>query len=359
MDALAERFLGHKPIAFADVAGSGAIFVGFARAPLDKATEYAAEKADVDAAAVAGAEAPPRRRACDDGLRDAGAAAGRGAGAHGAARHRRSTATCCRGSPAISRRAWRGSRTRSAGSSAGRSTPARRSSSATFCSARWACPAARRPRPAPGRPRRACSRTSPPRATNCRRACSNGGRSSKLKSTYADALPGFVNPSTGRVHTSYALAATTTGRLSSSEPEPAEHSGPHRGRPQDPPRLRRAEGPQADLGRLQPDRVAPARPYRRHSRAEAGLRRGARHPRDDRLGDVRRSDRTACRAKSAAAPRRSISASSTASRPSASPTSSASRARRRAPTSASISSASPASATTWRRPRRPRAPTAM
>ena len=41
---------------------------------------------------------------------------------------------------------------------------------------------------------------------------------SKLKSTYADALPGFVNPSTGRVHTSYALAGTTTGRLSSSEP---------------------------------------------------------------------------------------------------------------------------------------------
>ncbi len=40
----------------------------------------------------------------------------------------------------------------------------------------------------------------------------------KLKSTYADALPGFVNKETGRVHTSYSLAATTTGRLSSSEP---------------------------------------------------------------------------------------------------------------------------------------------
>jgi DNA polymerase I len=41
---------------------------------------------------------------------------------------------------------------------------------------------------------------------------------SKLKSTYTDALPGFVNPSTHRVHTNYALASTTTGRLSSSDP---------------------------------------------------------------------------------------------------------------------------------------------
>jgi DNA polymerase-1 len=40
----------------------------------------------------------------------------------------------------------------------------------------------------------------------------------KLRSTYTDALPGFVNRETHRVHTSYALAATTTGRLSSSEP---------------------------------------------------------------------------------------------------------------------------------------------
>jgi len=40
----------------------------------------------------------------------------------------------------------------------------------------------------------------------------------KLKSTYVDALPGLVDPATGRVHTSFGQASTATGRLSSSNP---------------------------------------------------------------------------------------------------------------------------------------------
>ncbi|HSG34491.1 MAG TPA: DNA polymerase I [Sphingomonadaceae bacterium] len=47
MDELSQRHLGHTPLAFKDVCGTGKKAIGFAEVPLGRATEYAAEDADI------------------------------------------------------------------------------------------------------------------------------------------------------------------------------------------------------------------------------------------------------------------------------------------------------------------------
>ena len=69
---------------------------------------------------------------------------------------------------------------------------------------------------------------------------------SKLKGTYTDALAQAVSDRTGRVHTSFALAVDHHGPAFVIRSQPAEHSDPHRGRPQDPRRLRRRAGSSLD-----------------------------------------------------------------------------------------------------------------
>ena len=101
---------------------------------------------------------------------------------------------------------------------------------------------------------------------------------SKLRSTYTEALQDAINPNTGRVHTSYSMAGAQTGRLSSTDPN--LQNIPIRS-------LHRRAGHGPDQRRLFPDRAAPAGPYRRDRHPARRFPRRARHPRHDRQRDVR------------------------------------------------------------------------
>ncbi len=112
---------------------------------------------------------------------------------------------------------------------------------------------------------------------------------SKLKSTYTDTLQTAINPETGRVHTSYVISGARHRAARLDRSEPAEHPRAQRGGPAHPRGLRRRGRARARQPRLFPDRAADPRPCRRYPGAEGRLRRGHRHPRADRLADVRRA----------------------------------------------------------------------
>ncbi len=114
-------------------------------------------------------------------------------------------------------------------------------------------------------------------------------RIAKLKSTYVDALPEMVNPTTGRVHTAFNQTVASTGRLSSSDPNLAEHSGAPRGGAADSPSISAGRGLVAVDGGLFADRTTSARAFLRRCRTAPRLRRGARHPCRRGRADFRRA----------------------------------------------------------------------
>jgi DNA polymerase-1 len=217
MDALSERWLGHKPIAFGEVAGTGRNFIGFARVPIDKATQYAAEDADVTlrlwrvlkprlpaesmTTVYETLERPliaPLARMEQRGVSIDREMLARLSGefAQGMTRIEAEVQKLV-GAP------FNLSSPKQLGDilfgQMGLPGAKKTATGAWSTSARILEDLAEEGHELPAR-------------------ILDWRQLAKLKSTYADALPSFVDPRTNRVHTSYALASTTTGRLSSSEP---------------------------------------------------------------------------------------------------------------------------------------------
>ena len=290
IDTLSERFLGHKPIPLSEVAGSGRNFVGLARAPIEKACEYGAEKADIalrlrrvlQPRIVAErmttvyerlerplvevlARMERRGIAIDRNIlsRMTGEFSQRMAGLEDEINRNRRRAL----QPRLAETAWRHS-VRPDGLARRQEDRDRR---LVDHRERARGPRRRRPSIAGARARM---------AADLEAQVDLHRRAAGLRQSVDRPRPHGL-----RARLDDDRAPVVVGA------ESAEHSDPHRGRAQDPARLRRARRTQAHLGRLQPDRAQASRPSRRHSGAQARLRRRTRHSRHDRLGNVRRADR--------------------------------------------------------------------
>jgi DNA polymerase-1 len=217
MDALSEKWLGHEPIAFTDVAGSGKSQVSFDHVAIDKATEYAAEDADVTLRLWQ----VLKPRLIAERMNTIYETLERPMGAVLARMERR-------------------------GISIDRQELSRLSSEFAQIAARLEAEIREMAGEPinPGSPKQLgdimFGKMGLPGGSKTKTGAWSTSASilddlaeqghdfpkkvmewrqvAKLKSTYTDLLPTFVHPQTHRIHTSYSLASTTTGRLSSSEP---------------------------------------------------------------------------------------------------------------------------------------------
>ena len=218
LDPLSMRYFDHITLDYNEVTKVGKSRLPFEAVEISKATEYAAEDADVTLRLWH----VLKPRLVAEGMTSVYETLERpllaGAGPHGAARHLDRPAGAIAACRATLRNAPARSRPRSRNWRAGRSIPAAPSRSSDFLFGKLQLPGAKKTKTGAWSTSASVLDELAEAGHELPQRILDWRQITKLKSTYTDALPGFVNPTTHRVHTSYALASTTTGRLSSSEP---------------------------------------------------------------------------------------------------------------------------------------------
>ncbi len=217
MDELSQRHLNHKPIAFKDVAGSGKQAISFDRVPVDRATHYAAEDADVTLRLWL----LLKPRLASIGKRNVYETLERPLVAVLAAMEeegilvdpellRKLSNELATAAAAIETQVYE-----LAGERFNIGSPKQLGD---ILFGRMGLPGGRKTATGAWSTDSDALEDLAAQGIELARRVLDWRQLTKLRSTYTDALPNYINPKTGRVHTSYSLAATSTGRLASTEP---------------------------------------------------------------------------------------------------------------------------------------------
>ena len=216
-DELAQKHLGHKPIAYKDVAGTGKSAVTFERVPLDRATHYAAEAADIALRLwllfrerLAREHKTTVYQTLERPLVPVLAAMEREGILVDRAVLARLSGEFATTGAAIEKDIYA-----LAGENFNIGSPKQLGD---ILFGRMGLPGGRKTQTGAWSTDSDVLEDLAGQGIDLARKVLDWRQLSKLRSTYTDALPTYINPDTGRVHTSYALAATSTGRLSSNEP---------------------------------------------------------------------------------------------------------------------------------------------
>jgi len=217
MDELSEKHLGHKPIAYKEVAGSGKSQISFDQVPLDRATAYAAEDADVTLRLwllLKPRLVGKHKMTVYETLERPMVPVLRAMEKRGVLVDR---AVLARLSDEFARSAA-GIETEINALAGERFNIGSPKQLGDILFGRMGLPGGRKTQTGAWSTDSDTLEDLAGQGVELARKVLDWRQLSKLRSTYTDALPSFVNPETGRVHTSYALASTSTGRLSSTDP---------------------------------------------------------------------------------------------------------------------------------------------